>query len=64
MTVRILPALSAEELGFLLELAIETSTPKIPAIHLTRLIMLGYVLIGPEGPLVTGDGLIQITENA
>jgi hypothetical protein len=24
--------------------------------------MLGYVLIGPQGPLATGDGLIQITE--
>jgi hypothetical protein len=64
MTVRILPALTSEELGFLVELAIETSAPKIPAIHLTRLIMLGYVLMRPEGPLVTGDGLILITENA
>jgi len=64
MTVCILPTLTAEELASLVELAIETSTPKIPAIHLTRLTMLGYVVTGPEGPLVTGDGLIQITESA
>ena len=49
--------------GSLVELAIETSASKIPAIHLARLGMLGHVLIGPEGPLlVTGVGLIRITK--
>jgi hypothetical protein len=39
-------------------------TPKIPAIHLARLVLLGYVLMAPDGPRVTGDGLIRITDSA
>ena len=37
--------------------------PKIPAPHLTRLITLGYVVVTAKGPVVTGDGLIRITES-
>jgi len=33
-------------------------------LHLTRLIVLGYVMMTADGPLVTADGLIRITENA
>jgi hypothetical protein len=63
MTVRMPPALTSEELTSLVSLAIATPAPKIPAIHLARLVLAGYVLMAPDGPLVTGDGLIRITEN-
>jgi hypothetical protein len=39
-------------------------TPKIPAIHLARPVLLGYVRMAPEGPRVTGDGLIRVTESS
>jgi hypothetical protein len=57
MDMHRLPTLTAEELGSLVEVAIEISAPKIPAIHLTRLIIFGYVVIGP-------DGSTQISEYA
>jgi hypothetical protein len=31
---------------------------------LARLVLSGYLLMGPDGPQVTGDGLIRITEGA
>jgi hypothetical protein len=64
MTDRILPALTPEELTSLVNLAVTTPTPKIPAIHLARLVLLGYVRMAPDGPRVTGDGLIRITDSA
>jgi hypothetical protein len=63
MTVRMSPALTPEELTSLVNLATAASTPKIPAIHLAKLVLAGCVLMGPDGPLVTGDGLIRITES-
>ena len=63
MTVDALPALPAEQLASLLDLAMVTPSPKIPALHLTRLMVLGYVMMTADGPLVTADGLIRITEN-
>jgi len=39
-------------------------SPKTPALHLTRLIVLGYVMMTADCPPVTADGLIRITENA
>jgi hypothetical protein len=63
MTVRMPPALTSEELTSLVNLAIAAPAPKIPAIHLARLVLAGCVLMAPDGPLVTGDGLIRITEN-
>jgi hypothetical protein len=63
MTARTLPTLTPEELTSLVNLAIASPAPKIPAIHLARLVLLGYVLMAPEGPRVTGDGLIRITES-
>jgi hypothetical protein len=62
MTDRILPALTFEELTSLINLAAPTPAPKIPAIHLVRLVLLGYVRMAPDGPQVTGDGLIRIAE--
>jgi hypothetical protein len=64
MTIDALPLLTPEELGSLVDLAVVTPSPKLPALHLTRLVMLGYVLMSPDGPMVTGDGLIRITEGA
>ena len=64
MTIDVSPALTPGELNSLVDLAMLTPSPKIPALHLTRLMVFGYVLMTADGPLVTGDGLIRITENA
>jgi hypothetical protein len=64
MSAPTLPVLTPEELTSLVHLAITTPTPKIPPIHMARLVLFGYVLMAPDGPLVTGDGLIRITEGA
>jgi hypothetical protein len=64
MTIAALPPLTPEELNSLVDLAVVTPSPKLPALHLTRLVMLGYVLMGTDGPIVAGDGLIRITESA
>jgi hypothetical protein len=63
MTVYTPKLLTPEEFASLIELALTTPAPKIPALHLAKLIDLGYVLITPSGAVVTGDGLIRITEN-
>lgn len=47
----------------LIEVAVTSPNPKIPAPHLARLITLGYVAVTTKGPVVTGDGLIRITES-
>ena len=57
-----LPPLTPDELASLVSIAVETPAPKIPPIHLARLVLSGYLLMGPDGPRVTGDGLIRITE--
>jgi hypothetical protein len=36
--------LTAEQLASLVDLAMVTPSPKIPALHLTRLMVLGYVM--------------------
>jgi hypothetical protein len=61
MTIDASPGLTPEELNSLVDLAMLTPSPKIPALHLTRLMVLGYVQMTADGPLVTGDGLIRIT---
>jgi hypothetical protein len=58
------PPLTPDELVSLINIAVETPAPKIPPIHLARLVLSGYVLMGPEGPLATSDGLIRITREA
>jgi hypothetical protein len=63
MAIDASPGLTPEELNSLVDLAMLTPSPKIPALHLTRLMVLGYVQMTADGPLVTGDGLIRITED-
>ena len=62
MTVHAPKLLTPEEFASLIELAI-AENPTVPPHHLTKLISLGYVLETLQGPRVTGDGLIRITES-
>ena len=62
MTIDVSPALTAEELNSLVDLAVLTPSPRTRALHLTRLMVLGYVLMTADGAQVTGDGLTGITE--
>ena len=61
MSVHTPMLLTPEEFASLIEVAITSPTPAIPASHLAKLICLGYVAVTTKGPVVTGDGLIRIT---
>jgi hypothetical protein len=37
--------------------------PEMPAITLAKLVALRYVEMTPSGPIVTGDGLMRLTES-
>jgi hypothetical protein len=63
MTAPTPPPLTPEEFASLLNLAFETPSPTIPAIHLAKLAAHHYVAITSRGPVVTGDGLLRITES-
>jgi hypothetical protein len=63
MTVHTPKLLTPEEFASLIEIAVTSPDPNIPATHLAKLIALGYVLLTAKGPVVTGDGLIRITES-
>ena len=63
MTVHAPKLLTPEEFASLIEVAVASPTPKIPASHLAKLVTLGYVAVTAKGLLVTGDGLIRITES-
>ena len=63
MTMHTPKLLTPEEFASLIEVAITSPTPGIPAHHLAKLITLGYVTETAKGPVVTGDGLIRITES-
>jgi hypothetical protein len=63
MTVHAPKLLTPEEFASLIEIAVTSPDPNIPVAHLTKLIALGYVLLTAKGPVVTGDGLIRITES-
>jgi hypothetical protein len=63
MTMHTPKLLTPEEFASLIEVAITSPTPVIPAHHLAKLITLGYVIETAKGPVVTGDGLIRITES-
>jgi hypothetical protein len=63
MTVHAPKLLTPEEFASLIEVAITSPNPKIPAPHLAKLVSLGYVAATGIGPVVTGDGLIRITES-
>lgn len=60
---RIPHPLTSDEFSSLVTLAVTTPSPKIPPLHLTRLVMLGYVVMEADGPRVTADGLLLITES-
>jgi hypothetical protein len=63
MTVHAPKLLTPEEFASLIEVAITSPSPAIPALHLAKLTTLGYVAVTSKGPVVTGDGLIRITES-
>lgn len=63
MTVQTQKLLTPEEFASLIEVAVSAPDPNVPAAHLEKLITLGYVTVTARGPIVTGDGLIRITES-
>jgi hypothetical protein len=63
MTVHAPKLLTPEEFASLIEIAIASGNPTVPPQHLSKLVSLGFVLETAKGPLVTGDGLIRITES-
>ena len=63
MTVHASKLLTPEEFASLIEIALSSPSPTIPALHLSKLIGLGYVIVTAKGPIVSGDGLIRITES-
>jgi hypothetical protein len=54
--------LTPEEFASLIEFALTTPAPKIPATHLAKL-ALGYIAVTVKDLVVIGDGLIRITES-
>jgi hypothetical protein len=63
MTVHAPKLLTPEEFASLIEVAVTSPNPTIPGPHLAKLMNLGYVAMTLKGPVVTGDGLIRITES-
>ncbi len=63
MTVHTSKLLTPEEFASLIEVAVHAPEPNIPAAHLAKLVSLGFVALAARGPVVTGDGLIRITES-
>ena len=63
MTVHTPKLLTPEEFAALIEIAITPQNPTVPPHHLSKLVTLGYVVLSANGPLVTGDGLMRITES-
>ena len=63
MTVHTPKLLTPEEFASLIEVAVHAPEPNVPAAHLAKLVTLGFVAITARGPVVTGDGLIRITES-
>jgi hypothetical protein len=63
MTVHAPKLLTPEEFASLIELAVSSRDANIPPAHLSRLVTLGYVALTAKEPMVTGDGLIRITES-
>jgi len=63
MTVHTPKLLTPEEFASLIEVAVSSPSPTVPAAHLSKLMTLGYVTTTAKGLVVTGDGLIRITES-
>jgi hypothetical protein len=63
MTVHTQKLLTPEEFASLIEIAVTSPDPHIPQTHMTKLVALGYVALTANGPVVTGDGLMRMTES-
>jgi hypothetical protein len=63
MTIHAPKLLTPEEFASLVEVAITAPAAEISRAHLAKLVALGYVAESAKGPIVTGDGLIRITES-
>jgi len=63
MTIHSANLLTPEEFASLIEVALTTPAPKISNPHLTKLVGLGYIVQTAKGLVVTGDGLMRITES-
>ena len=63
MTLHAPKLLTPEEFASLIEVAVTSPNAMIPTHHLAKLVTLGYVAVTAKGLLVTGDGLIRITES-
>ena len=63
MTVHTPKLLTPEEFASLIEVAVSEAEPNVPPAHLAKLVTLGYVAMTAKGAIVTGDGLIRITES-
>jgi hypothetical protein len=63
VTVHTPGLLTPEEFASCIEVAITSPDPNIPSPHLAKLVTLGYVAVTAKGIVVTGDGLIRITES-
>jgi len=63
MTVHTQKLLTPEEFASLIGIAVTSPDPHIPQVHLTKLVALGYVMLTEKGPVVTGDGLVRMTES-
>lgn len=63
MTVHTPTLLTPEEFASLIEVAVSAPEPNVPSAHLVKLVSLGYVAMTERGPIVTGDGLMRITES-
>lgn len=63
MTVHSPKLLTPEEFASLIEIAIASDNPTVPPQHLSKLINLGYIVETTKGIVVSGDGLIRITES-
>ncbi len=63
MTVHAPKLLTPEEFASLIEVAVSVPDANIPDAHLAKLLALGYVAATAKGLMVTGDGLLRITES-
>lgn len=63
MTVHAPKLLTPEEFASLIEVAVSAPDATIPDAHLAKLVALGYVITTAKGLMVTGDGLVRITES-
>jgi hypothetical protein len=63
MTIHTANLLTPEEFASLIDAAITSPNPKIPAAHLAKLLTLGYLAETAKGLVVTGSGLMRINES-